>query len=343
MQELRRLITKYSTTLKRGGSEPDFFYLVRLIENLKSQNPKIGFAKEPKDEAVRFGQMPYLNFPATTIHSITEKHDNGEDALILVYFLGLLGGNGPMPLSTTEYVYGRAKHHYDNSLRRFLDIINHRYIELFYRAFAQNELSVNFDRDKSQISNSIKMLTGALNFDNTSLKPHTIKSFARFLSYQDRTVDGLKELLQDYFEQKVVIKDFVKKWQVIPKDLRMHLGTKNTTLGVDSQLGSHYLSNTKNIEIILGPLTFEDSLSFMPKKKMFNELYEITKMYLDKTICYDLILQIKADTVPKISLNKQFALGQSCHFVTNANQQQILTVKLCVDSIIKAQTLRTSL
>ena len=155
MQELRRLITKYSTTLKRGGSEPDFFYLVRLIENLKSQNPKIGFAKEPKDEAVRFGQMPYLNFPATTIHSITEKHDNGEDALILVYFLGLLGGNGPMPLSTTEYVYGRAKHHYDNSLRRFLDIINHRYIELFYRAFAQNELSVNFDRDKSQISNSI--------------------------------------------------------------------------------------------------------------------------------------------------------------------------------------------
>ncbi len=36
MQELKRLVNKYSSRLKQGKGEPDFFYLMRLVENLRS-------------------------------------------------------------------------------------------------------------------------------------------------------------------------------------------------------------------------------------------------------------------------------------------------------------------
>ena len=66
--------------------------------------------------------------------------------VFMTYFFGLLGVNGPMPLEFTDYVFQRSHNYYDQTWRRFLDIINHRFLTLFYRAWAENEQAVSFDR-----------------------------------------------------------------------------------------------------------------------------------------------------------------------------------------------------
>ena len=141
MQDLKRLIVKYSNQLKQQKGEPDFFYLMRLIELMRKDLPAVGYAKTPSEEAFRFGQMPYLNFPSTSIATISESHRHSEDVTILVYFFGLLGVNGPMPLEITDLVYSRNIHDYDSTLRRFLDLINHRLltntITIIYDLLAQ--------------------------------------------------------------------------------------------------------------------------------------------------------------------------------------------------------------
>ena len=145
MQDLKRLIVKYSNQLKQQKGEPDFFYLMRLIELMRKDLPAVGYAKTPSEEAFRFGQMPYLNFPSTSIATISESHRHSEDVTILVYFFGLLGVNGPMPLEITDLVYSRNIHDYDSTLRRFLDLINHRLLTKVYSSISfQSPVRLSF-------------------------------------------------------------------------------------------------------------------------------------------------------------------------------------------------------
>ena len=61
---------------------------------------------------------------------------------------GLFGPNGPLPLHMTEYARERLRHRGDPTLSRFLDIFHHRFLALFYRAWAQAQPHVNRDRPK---------------------------------------------------------------------------------------------------------------------------------------------------------------------------------------------------
>lgn len=63
-----------------------------------------------------------------------------------VRFFGMLGPNGPLPLHLTEYARSRSIHAGDQTLVRFLDIFHHRFMALFYRAWAQAQPTVSLDR-----------------------------------------------------------------------------------------------------------------------------------------------------------------------------------------------------
>ncbi|MDR2746406.1 MAG: type VI secretion system baseplate subunit TssG, partial [Treponema sp.] len=139
MEDLRKLIRSWSQNLRQGVAAPDFWGLVRKLEQNNPGKPRLGYAKYPSDENVRFGQTPHLYFPPSDIAEIIEGKKVGLDAVVFTYFLGLLGVNGPMPLEFIHYVYQRSRSHYDHAWRRFLDIIHHRMHVFYYRAFAQNQ------------------------------------------------------------------------------------------------------------------------------------------------------------------------------------------------------------
>ncbi|MGN1281796.1 MAG: type VI secretion system baseplate subunit TssG [Succinivibrio sp.] len=334
MQDLKRLIARYSSRLKRGAGEPDFFYLLRLIENSRPNLPKIGNAKGPEGEAVRLGQLPYLRFPETSIASIEENHLHASEELaVLVYFFGLLGVNGPMPLETTSYVCKRTYHDYDSATRRFLDIINHRMLTLFYRAFSNKELAVSFDRKDSQFERILMALTCSTPRKNSSLPHFAIKSMETFLSLRNRSADGLRRMLHLFFGHGISLNTFVEDTEVIPKEYRLRLGSKdNCTLGVNSQLGSHYLSRTKKFAITVGPMSFDRSLDFMPGHRLIEQLHEIVQLYLERQLGFDLYLKIEVPSIKKPKLNGKFALGQSCHLISDHTYRQITTIKIDISS-----------
>ena len=63
---------------------------------------------------------------------------------------GLLGPNGPMPWHITEYARDRQINVGDNALVRFLDIFHHRLLSFFFRAWADAQKTVDFDRPGNQ-------------------------------------------------------------------------------------------------------------------------------------------------------------------------------------------------
>jgi type VI secretion system protein ImpH len=116
MENIRNSIRKTSQKLRNGGGAPDFWALVRKLENTGPAKPRLGHGKNAGEENVRFGQAPFLNFPPTDIAEIIEGGRNaGVDATLIVYFFGLLGVNGPMPLEFTHYVFRRSHNYFDNT------------------------------------------------------------------------------------------------------------------------------------------------------------------------------------------------------------------------------------
>ena len=91
------------------------------------------------------GRIPDLSFAPAPLASF-EAGQDGRPPRLQVRLFGLLGPNGPLPLHITEYARERLRHAGDPTLSRFLDLFHHRFLALFYRAWAQAQPHVNRDR-----------------------------------------------------------------------------------------------------------------------------------------------------------------------------------------------------
>ena len=122
----------------------DFYALLRRVDVLRPDAPRTGEALRPRQEALRLGQAPELDFAAAPLQALQPQ--SGAPPRLTVRFFGLLGPQGPMPLHFTEFVRERLRHHDDATLAHFLDLFHHRMLSLFYRAWAQTQPVVQLDR-----------------------------------------------------------------------------------------------------------------------------------------------------------------------------------------------------
>ena len=107
--------------------EHDFFAVLRHVEALRPELPRIGTALRPAQEVVRLGQDPELDFAPSALESFSVGARSGPR--LGVRFFGLLGPQGPMPLHFTEYVRERLRFRGDATLARFLDVFHHRLLD----------------------------------------------------------------------------------------------------------------------------------------------------------------------------------------------------------------------
>jgi type VI secretion system protein ImpH len=84
----------------------DFFQAVRRLECAHPALPRVGHSQRPQMDPVRFCQNVSLAFEPSAIKSFQEAMDEHSSRMV-VNFFGLLGTNGPMPLSITEYISDR--------------------------------------------------------------------------------------------------------------------------------------------------------------------------------------------------------------------------------------------
>lgn len=321
MENIRKLIKTLSNNLSQKISAPDFWGFVRKLENNNHEKPRLGHARNPSDENVRFGQTPYLYLPASDIAQITEGKKAGIDAVIFTYFLGLLGINGPMPLEFTSYVYQRSYSHFDHTWRRFLDTIHHRMHVLYYRAFAQNEQSISFDRpDDDPIKSIVKSLAGLppdLNFGAANNERIAL-SYPQAFSFTARNREGLEEVLRRMLKTNVKVKDFIISTYDLDPDDYAQLGNRKTALlGVSLQIGRTYQSATHKFEVRIGPIDAAAyRVLFARPGALLNLLLQTVRLYLDRPLDYAVVIHFGKGVVPQARLRSAGSgaaqLGYSC-------------------------------
>src|SRR4249919_1134562 len=179
----------------------DFYQTLRRLECLYDEKPRWGEALRPVDEPVRLGQDPDLSFAPAPLAAF--ESNGGRPPRLQVRLFGLFGPNGPLPLHITEYARERLRLAGDPTLSRFCDIFHHRFLALFYRAWAQAQPHVNRDRpNEDRFTVYVGSLLGMASapFRDRDRLPDLAKFFhVGTLIRQVRNIEGLTHILQHYF------------------------------------------------------------------------------------------------------------------------------------------------
>src|SRR5688572_11984092 len=217
----------------------DFYQTLRRIECLHDSKPRWGQARRPIDEPVRLGQEPDLSFAPTPLASF-EAGKGGQPPRLQVRLFGLLGPNGPLPIHITEYARDRLRQAGDPTLSRFLDLFHHRFLTLFYRAWAQAQPHVNRDRPNDDrfaayVGAFLGMSSPA--FGNRDTVPDLAKLFhVGALIRQTRNAEGLIAILHHFFRVPVRIHEFVGHWMSLSQRERTYLRRQGAVLGAGAVL-----------------------------------------------------------------------------------------------------------
>ena len=283
----------------------DFYQTLRRLECLYDTRPRWGHALRPVDEPVRLGQDPDLSFAPAPLASF-EAGQEGRPPRLQVRLFGLLGPNGPLPLHITEYARERMRHAGDPTLSRFLDLFHHRFLTLFYRAWAQAQPHVNRDRPRDdRFAAYVGAFLGVSPpaFRDRDTLPDLAKFFhAGSLIRQSRNPEGLTAILEHFFRVPVHVQEFVGQWMFLSRGERTYLKREGATLGSGAVLGGRVWDRQNKFQVRLGPLTFDQYQSFLPGGPMLRKLVDWVRLYLSFELDWDVRLLLMQREVPPLRL-----------------------------------------
>lgn len=318
----RPFATRLIEDLSSNAVKYDFFHALRLLRQVYPNDPALGTAIRPSQESVRLNQTVSLNFAPASIERI--EHRTEKDQLhIWSYLFGLTGPNGPLPIPLCEHIIERTRHHNDSTLEAFLNVFHHRFMTLFYRAWALNNPVVDFETgEESRFFRHIKCIAG-LGTDGISgrdqVDDHAKVYFSGHLGGSIRNMEGLESILSSYFEMPSRIEPFQAQWLVLPEEARVKLGESEKTgiLGTNLIVGSMVCECQIRFRIVFGPLEMKDFQRLLPGRKAYKRLEDWVKLYTGMTYEWEVQLILKKEEIKPIQLGTESYLGWTTWTISN--------------------------
>jgi type VI secretion system protein ImpH len=305
-----RLLVELANAPWRFG----FFQTLRRLDTLQPERPRMGSSARPVDDPIRLGQQPSMIFAPAELAALAMP-SAGRPARLLVYFFGLLGPNGPLPLHLTEYARERQRQASDPTFARFLDLFHHRMLTLFYRGWAQAQPAVSFDRPaQDRFGTYLGALagTGMPAYQGRDAMPDLAKRhFTGHLSCQTRHPDGLRAMLAEFLRLPVRIEEFVGHWLVLPADCLFRLGEtpSNGALGQTTTLGGRVWDHQSKFRVRSGRLALADYLRLLPGGETLRRIKALVRNDVGDQLDWDLNPVLAAAEVPPLRLGSGGRLG----------------------------------
>lgn len=302
--------------------EYDFFHALRLLRQAFPSDPVLGTSIRPSQESVRLNQSVTLNFPPASYEK-AEYIEDKDQLHLWTYAFGLTGANGPLPSPINEFIIERTRHYKDDTLESFLNIFHHRFISLFYRAWALNNPVVDFESgDNSRFFRHIRSLVGLGTEGITGrddLDDHAKVYFSGHLGGSVRNMEGLESILDAYFEMPSRIEPFQGQWLMLPEEARVKLGESEETglLGTNLIVGSMVCECQIRFRIVFGPLGMTDFQRLLPGRTAYKRLADWVKLYTGLTYEWEVQLILKKEEIQPIQLGQESYLGWTTWTISN--------------------------
>ena len=309
------------TFLRNLETEPwrfDYFTVLRHLERTHKDQPRISDSAARREEYVQLGQDPYMDFPASNVARVV--HGDNQPLKVFVKFLGLLGPQGALPLAMTEEAY-----HYlianDDAFARFLDIFNNRFIQLFFRAWADSRPIVQHDRPDADrfvayIGSAIGV--GSKPYQNLDSVPDAVKlGFAGLLGSQVKSASRLAGAICGMFNVRAEVEEFVGTRLVIEAAELTILGERYNRLGEDALLGRTVFSVQDKIRIRIFTRNLAQYIRFLPTGDLCEPLADLVFFYNGDQLDWDAEMAIPSGSVEPIRLGRFGQLGWTSWMAPN--------------------------
>ena len=332
----------------------DFFQAVRILERQGARDAAgryaggapVGEDAEPRHEAVRFKAAPDVAFPSAAIERMREPAGTAADdgiggavvdtieeqpaagpPAMVVNFLGLTGPTGVLPQFFTETLI-RASREKRIALQAFLDLFHHRTVSLFMRAWEKHRITSGYERARGGEDAVTAALYALLGFGTghlrgrLSVNDEALTHYSGLMANTPRSASALENLLSDYFERPVTVRQFQGRWIKLAEDEHSALPTPENPegsycqLGVNAVVGDRIWDVQSSFRILIGPLTYTQFVGFMPQGEDMRKLAQLTRLFVGPGLGFDVQLTLKKDEVPGCALSDDPAtgprLGQNC-------------------------------
>jgi type VI secretion system protein ImpH len=313
-QETANAAGELLARLREAPHAYGFFAILRQLEALHPERPRLGRSGRPGEDAFRLGQEPSVTHAPAVLAGWEPGADGAPDRL-LVHFFGLFGPDGPLPIHLTEYARDRRNRHRDGAFQRFADLFHHRALSLFYRAWADARPTVSFDRPaQDRFSHYVGALIGLSTpflRDRDAMPDLTKLHFAGHLALQTRHAGGLAAILSAFFTMPVSVESFCGAWLSLPQadSTCLAAGPETAALGRTALLGDRVWSRQHKFRIVFGPLSLAEYERLLPDGPSFHKLVPIVRNYAGDVLIWDVNLILRRDEVPAIRLGQQGRLG----------------------------------
>ncbi len=329
-------LTEKLQRFERDARRFSFFRLIYLLERLYPKAPPIGQLGPAADERVRLRPDVTLSFAASDVAELKqEKYPDGiERARVTIAFMGLYGSTSPMPPNYVEKIALDEYQGGQQPVREFLDVFHHRLIALFYRCWTKYRFAVSYKKGgKDSFARRMFCAVGIDGFKDaeTTLERFMYLRYAPLLASKSRSARGLEVVLGDmYGAMGVKVEQFIGHWTLIEKPSRNKLGVMNHQLGESLVIGRYVFDGAGRFNIVLGPLGYDEYLSFLPGGHRRPQLRGVVATFTRGQHDVMLELHVKTDQAPRFQLGspRSATLKRTAWLGGSSGQQFVISVPL---------------
>lgn len=258
-------------------------------------------------------------------------------------FLGLFGPNGALPIPYTRKLLeldSEARYRQTSTrsaFRDWLDIFNHRLMQLLFQGWEKYRFSVSYTRNVwrvrpndffpdtdrfsqvlfSAIGLGTKPLRNRLaiyapdHLQNPEAKPlariedRALLKYVSVFARQRAGVYELEGILEDYFCIAISVQSMTGQWLALPESVQTKLTDDgNAALGVNCVAGEKVWDASSMFRLILGPMSYKQFVSYLPDphpspaRKGVYLLSQLTRLYVGAELDFEIQLILKKEEVP---------------------------------------------
>lgn len=315
----------------------NFYRMLYLLERAFPESPRLGHTGPASAERIRLKSDASLEFPSSDISALEHRpaaQGRARRAEVSTSFLSLYGSISPLPAHFAERIALTAYQGGPQPLRGLLDVFHHRLQSLVYRAWAKYRQSVGYvSRGKDRFTQRLFCAVGIDGFGDArhAMSPFYYLRFAPLLAAKSRSARGLGVVLHELLgDIQVDIEQFVGHWTLIEKPLRNKLGTANHQLGESLVIGRYVYDGSGRYTVKLGPLQYDDYLSFLPGGHRRPFLQSIVNTFTPGIHDVMLELHVDLEAAPRFQLGSPRAatLARTAWLGGTGEQTFTITVPL---------------
>jgi type VI secretion system protein ImpH len=335
----------------------EYFHAVRMLERWIKRHgaPRPG----RQAELLRFQNPTSLAFPSSQVAAIqAEPRGLATDAAALgaalqgatldyvritPAFMGLLGGNGVLPVHYTERIAAHQQQHADEGPRAFLDTLSNRSLRLFYDAWCKYRLALKYELDGKDGFLPILLSLSGLGHPSLrrrlagkqegALLDESIGYFAAALRQRPASAAQIARVLSAYFGQTIAVEQFIGHWYDVPPPQQTVLGKQTAVLGAGAMAGIRVWQRDLRLRIVVGPLDGPCFDAFLPGGLAAHALQSMLSLFTGVALEYEVELVLLGVAVRGTVLQEQGAgrLGWDAYLVTAAQTHDRRDVRYQLD------------